>query len=217
MPLEPRRVEGRADAADTFTAAFAQQTFTCRRVGTYQIWIWIGVRTRAEVNSNGTLFEREQRMVPWMTRDSNGNHYQAAGRCVAPDLETPTVDPTTESTFTPTAEPTSEPTSVPTSETTDGPPAVSTPPGAATPAAFGDQVPDDHVLVFVLDGVYYLPGGLQVIDAHLPFCSYVHVHGGTISSLLPGPGGSPLTRSEHLGECGFGPPNFFIVSDPRPN
>ena len=219
VPLEPRRVEGRVDGPNTFTAAFAEQTFTCRKVGPYEISIWIGVRTRAEQASSGRASEYEQKMGPWFTRTSDGEYYRPGGRCVAPAVETPIVDPTSElSTVEPTTEPTADPTSQP-SPVASAAPTTETPPegSEARPASFGDAVPEDHVLVFLLDGVFFLPGGLQVVAAHVPFCSYEHLHGGTISSLLPGSNGDPVTRSEHLGECGFGPPNFFIVIDPRPD
>ncbi len=158
-------------------------------------------------------------MGPWFTRTSDGEYYRPGGRCVAPAVETPIVDPTSElSTVEPTTEPTADPTSQP-SPVASAAPTTETPPegSEARPASFGDAVPEDHVLVFLLDGVFFLPGGLQVVAAHVPFCSYEHLHGGTISSLLPGSNGDPVTRSEHLGECGFGPPNFFIVIDPRPD
>jgi hypothetical protein len=94
---------------------------------------------------------------------------------------------------------------------------VSTPPpdSDATAADPGDEVPEGRVLVFLLDGVFFDATGLATIDAHLPFCSYRHVHGGTIKSLIPQSDGSYVERSEHLGECGFGPPNFYVIPDPR--
>lgn len=85
---------------------------------------------------------------------------------------------------------------------------------AGVPAAF-DTVPGaGQVLVFRLDNVDFVPAGLTTIPAHLPQCSYEHVHGGEITSLLP-VNGAFVKKKEHLGECGFGPPNFFLIADPR--
>ena len=76
-------------------------------------------------------------------------------------------------------------------------------------------MPDGSVLVFLNDGVFFSPDGLELVDAHEPFCGYEHVHGPTIISLIPGAGGQHTSRDEHLGECGFGPPNFHVIPDPR--
>lgn len=73
----------------------------------------------------------------------------------------------------------------------------------------------DEVMVFVLDGVPFGIDGLQVIEAHEPFCSYQHVHGGPVRSIVPGPDGKHVERTEHLGECGYGEPNFMVIADPR--
>ena len=81
------------------------------------------------------------------------------------------------------------------------------------PATPDSAVPEGSVLVFLLDGVFYLPTGLHVEGPDE--CSYNHVHGPTITSLTPGSNGEFITRSEHLGACGYGPPNFFIIVDPR--
>lgn len=69
--------------------------------------------------------------------------------------------------------------------------------------------------MFLLDGVYFLTDGLEVVESHVPFCSYEHVHGPPIESLLPASDGRPLEAIEHLGACGFGPPNFYLIVDPR--
>ncbi len=92
-----------------------------------------------------------------------------------------------------------------------------TPPASAfgTPAAYDTAPGPGQVLVFQLDYVDFLADGLTTIPAHEPFCSYEHVHGTEITSLLPGPDGEYLKRTEHLGECGYGPPNFFLIDDPR--
>ena len=103
----------------------------------------------------------------------------------------PTPDPT--QIASPTADPTQDPTPDPTQTATAEP----TPGGTATP---GDDVPDGSVLVFLNDGVFFLPDGLEVVDAHEPFCRYEHVHGPTITSLIPGAGGQHISRDEHLGE-----------------
>ncbi|GMU40260.1 MAG: hypothetical protein AMXMBFR23_11260 [Chloroflexota bacterium] len=73
----------------------------------------------------------------------------------------------------------------------------------------------DEVMVFVLDGVPFGIGGLQVVEAHEPFCSYQHVHGGPVRSIVPGPDGKHVERTEHLRECGYGEPNFWVIPDPR--
>ena len=66
-----------------------------------------------------------------------------------------------------------------------------------------------------LDGVDYLTNGLIHMGPHAPNCTYEHVHGGEIRSLTPGSNGQSMTRTEHLGDCGFGPPSFSMVRDPR--
>lgn len=72
-----------------------------------------------------------------------------------------------------------------------------------------------QVIVFVLDGVPFGVDGLQVVEAHVPFCAYTHVHGGPIRSIVPASDGRYVDRAEHLGECGYGPPDFRIIRDPR--
>ncbi|PKN79083.1 MAG: hypothetical protein CVU47_11230 [Chloroflexi bacterium HGW-Chloroflexi-9] len=72
-----------------------------------------------------------------------------------------------------------------------------------------------QVIVFVLDGVPFAIDGLQVVEAHQPFCAYTHVHGGPIRSIVPASDGRHVDRAEHLGECGYGPPDFRIIRDPR--
>ena len=68
--------------------------------------------------------------------------------------------------------------------------------------------PPPSLLVFRLDGVDYLTDGL--FTAIPDFCPYEHVHGPPIEPVLPGP-----SISEHLGDCGYGPPNFYTIPDPR--
>lgn len=72
-----------------------------------------------------------------------------------------------------------------------------------------------QVIVFVLDGVPFGLDGLEVVEAHVPFCAYTHVHGGPIRSIVPASDGRYVDRAEHLGECGYGPPDFRIIRDPR--
>ena len=84
-----------------------------------------------------------------------------------------------------------------------------------TPVAIDAEPGPGQILVFRLDGVDFFPDGLVHTDAHVPNCEYQHVHGGPITSVLPGPDGRPLIRTEHLGDCGFGPPNFYLIPDPR--
>ena len=83
--------------------------------------------------------------------------------------------------------------------------------GATSVDGEGVTVPNGKVLTFYLDGVFYDASGLVTIDAHVPFCSYRHVHGGSIAPVKPAGGPS---ASEHLGECGFGPPNFYLIDRP---
>ena len=78
-----------------------------------------------------------------------------------------------------------------------------------------EDIPPGKILVFVVDFVAFEVDGLFVIGAHPPHCGYLHVHGPQITSVLPGPEGKPIVRSEHLGECGYGRPTFFFITDPN--
>ena len=223
-PLTPERTKTPLTGPDGFTGVFATQTFTCVKPGDWTIDIHAAVKSPAQNVITETGYDRagvypyERKSGAW-PEGPDGNYDRLVGRCVA--LETPTPDPTSTSTVEPSVTPTSEPTPSGTPEGSatpgedDGPPPVSTPPPGAVAAELGDDVPAGKVLVFLLDGVFFDPTGLSTIDAHVPFCSYRHVHGGPIKSLAPQSDGSTLERSEHLGECGFGPPNFYIVDDPR--
>ena len=84
-----------------------------------------------------------------------------------------------------------------------------------TPVDWPAEVGPGQVGVFLLDGIYFLTDGLAVMGKHSPNCEYEHVHGGQITSIIPGEGGQYVTRTEHLGNCGYGPPNFFLIDDPR--
>lgn len=71
-------------------------------------------------------------------------------------------------------------------------------------------VSDSTFLVFDLDGMFFLADSLRIAGPDL--CSYIHVHGQRIRSAgLYGPNSEPIYQSEHLGECGYGPPNFFYI------
>ncbi len=231
-PLEPRLVESSVDGSTTLTAQFIEQTFTCKSVGFFTIWVFAKVQATAElkVSAEGysdSISEYTQKMHTVFPP-------RIVGQCIAPAVtETPTPDPTTELTETPTpdptTDPTSEPTDDPTSEPTEGPTAspspspsptatggpTSAPPSDGLEASLGDTAPEGSVLVFLLDGIFFDPAGLSVVEAHEPFCSYEHVHGGLIQSIIPGSSGNYVTRTEHLGECGFGPPAFYVIPDPR--
>ena len=87
--------------------------------------------------------------------------------------------------------------------------------GDAAIAVARVSVPTGKMIVFELDGVLYGTAGLSVIGAHRPFCTYTHVHGPEITSIVPGPDGRPLKRTEHLAECGFGEPNFKLIDQRR--
>ena len=96
----------------------------------------------------------------------------------------------------------------------DEPPLVEIPDGStnAIPHDPRSSIPPEKIMVFYLKGVFYEATGLVNVEAHEPFCSYLHVHGGPIAPVLPA-GGAPA--SEHLGECGFGPPNFYLIDIPN--
>ncbi len=97
---------------------------------------------------------------------------------------------------------------------TEDPPPVETPAAAEGATPVTDEtssVPAGKILTFYLGGVFYDAAGLVTIDAHLPFCSYRHTHGGPIAPVKPAGGASV---SEHLGECGYGPPNFYLIDRP---
>lgn len=97
-------------------------------------------------------------------------------------------------------------------------PGETAPPGetaAGVPAAWDTEAGPGKVRIYRLDGVDYVAEGIQTVGAHPGFCEYEHVHGGPITALLPDGSGSFPTRGERDPECGFGPPNFFVVDDPR--
>lgn len=129
-----------------------------------------------------------------------------------PGLPPPTpIVPTPTPEATPTAEATPTPEATPTATGTSGAPPVETPPGSDNATWVADEsvtVPRGKILTFYLGGVFYNASELVSVDAHLPFCSYWHVHGAPISPVQP-PGGGSI--SEHLGECGYGPPNFYLI------
>ncbi|MBT5774886.1 MAG: hypothetical protein HOH95_10985, partial [Dehalococcoidia bacterium] len=137
----------------------------------------------------------------------NRDDYVGSVTCVSAGIATPS--PTTGL-----QPPTPEPTSTTETEDPTEPPETEIPDPStdATPHDPRNSIPPNKVLVFYLGGVFYDATGLVSIEAHLPFCSYLHVHGGPIAPVLPTGGSS---ASEHLGECGFGPPNFYLID--RPN
>lgn len=48
-PLEPRRVESSVDGSTTLSAEFIEQTFTCKSVGFFTIWVFAKVEATAEL------------------------------------------------------------------------------------------------------------------------------------------------------------------------
>jgi hypothetical protein len=138
-----------------------------------------------------------------------------AGTCVAAPTPTPSPPPTPTPSPTPPPTPLPSATAPPTPSATPTETATAVPTATPTPASLGQSVPAGSVLVFILGGVMFEVDGLSVVGAHPPYCEYEHVHGPAIRSLLPLPDGTFITRTEHLGECGYGPPSFFIVADPR--
>lgn len=60
-----------------------------------------------------------------------------------------------------------------------------------TPArvAIDATAPAGMIVIFRLDGVDYLTNGLIHMGPHAPNCTYEHVHGGSIRSLVPGGNG----------------------------
>jgi hypothetical protein len=220
-PLTPERAVTEVVAGESaLVGQFAAQEFTCQRVGEFQIDVSALPRLHVEETTsvNGGSSSVSVKMAsrfPVFPRNDSGGFDRITGRCVA--APTPTPPPTRTPTPVPTTAPPPPPGPAPTAEPTATSTPTSTPEPTATPrpASLGNSVPPGSVLVFILDGVYYRTDGLSVVPAHEPFCSYEHVHGSAITSLLPGPNGALISRSENLGECGSGPPNFFIVVDPR--
>ena len=206
-PIEPVKATSSIGEADTYTAAFATQRFTCVRAGDFVIDIWAKVQNTAQVEVSETglgsaTFPHDQEMGVAYASGADGVYDRIVGRCVA----TATPEPTATSGI-------EGPTEEATGTSTAGPTATASP--EAERGNPNDSVPPGKVLVFLLDGVYFNVSGLEVVAAHLPFCSYEHVHGPTIKSIVPQANGSYAEASEHPGECGFGPPNFYVIEDPR--
>jgi hypothetical protein len=206
-PIEPLRATSSVGEASGLTAAFATQRFTCVRAGDFVIDISARVQNTAEVEVSETglrsaTFPHDQTMGVAFPSGADGEYDRILGRCIA--TSTPEATPTS-GIEGPTAEATASSTGEPTETAT----------ATAEPGDLRNSVPPGKVLVLLLDGEYFGVSGLEVVAAHLPFCSYEHVHGPTIKSIVPQANGSYVERSEHLGECGFGPPNFYVIEDPR--
>jgi hypothetical protein len=206
-PIEPLRATSSVGEASGLTAAFATQRFTCVRAGDFVIDISARVQNTAEVEVSETglrsaTFPHDQTMGVAFPSGADGEYDRILGRCIA--TSTPEATPTS-GIEGPTAEATASSTGEPTETAT----------ATAEPGDLRNSVPPGKVLVLLLDGEYFGVSGLEVVGAHLPFCSYEHVHGPTIKSIVPQANGSYVERSEHLGECGFGPPNFYVIEDPR--
>jgi len=194
------RAEVTQDHAATATSTpWIAQEFRCVRTGPFQILFYV----RIQQPGTETLIFNGQNIRKAVTLTSGTEVRAMTGRCVQGE-STPTPTPTASSTPSPTpttavADPTWE-------EILQGGEAVGSP---------LHSIVRGQVIVFVLDGVVFESSALQVTEAHAPFCSYVHVHGGPIRSIVPGADGQYVERSEHLGECGYGPPDFRIIRDPR--
>lgn len=148
------------------------------------------------------------------------------GDCILDPNVTPTPPPTPDPLRgDPTGTPTGDGTATPTATATGTPPGV----------RFGD-LPDHgifatpmpelqdgvipppdpgYVVVFPKDGVWYDAAFLIAMDKHEPNCSYRHLHGGPMYSIVP-VDGKTLEITEHLGDCGYGPvDSLFLIQDPR--
>lgn len=85
------------------------------------------------------------------------------------------------------------------------------PPPTGTPVAArpNEEPPTGMILAIPFDGTWYYADSLVITAAHGEFCTYEHLHGGEIESV-----GRLFKRTEHLGECGYGPPNLFWIEEP---
>ena len=202
-PLEPDRapVERwfRIDIEADRSFVDVSQTFTCTEAGRFILDF--GGSFHLPIRATWLYADGRQKTAD--DHGAAGGHLRLAGRCHAP--ATPPPDPTETATATPTQTATPAATATATPTNTAG----------GEQVELGTLVGPDEVLVFLLDGVFYLPDGLYAVPAHEPFCSHEHVHGEQIRSLIPGSSGEYITRTEHLAECGFGPPNFYVIPDPR--
>ncbi len=133
----------------------------------------------------------------------------------AAPTSSPTAVSTPALTATPTPPPTVAATSNPTPSATVAPSPTPTAAPQPIPATLDTPVPDGMVLVYEYEGVYYIPIGLSSASAHVPNCSYPHLHGPAMQSLLPGSDGEYLGLEEPLGQCGFGPQDLYLIDDPR--
>ncbi|MDA1239973.1 MAG: hypothetical protein O2798_03920 [Chloroflexi bacterium] len=195
-PVETRQTE-RAHAADATTTPTLSQEFLCERAGPFRIVLY----ARIDQPGTQTLLVAGSNKEYQVTVSANEAFTTMTGRCVL-------------GTSTPTPTPTGSPTQTPTPVTGTDPWEAILEGGEAVPSPLSTIV-RGQTIVFMLDGVPFATDGLSVIDAHEPYCSYRHVYGGPIRSIIPRPDGTYVEASEHLAECGYGPPNFMIIPDPR--
>ena len=219
--IDPGFVGNRPPLTTVSTSHFTVlQQFTCREPGQATLSYLSTPRGPVSVTktdrSGNTIHKLQQSWTPTVYAVSKP-------LCVGPpptDTPVPTPTPTPNplapfaTIFAPTATPTSTPTPTPTPTPVIQEVALQIQDQPALDGALGN-VPPGNILVFVLDSVAFHADGLTVIEAHVPLCTYIHVHGPPITSALPGPDGKPIERSEHLDECGYGPPNFFYITDPN--
>lgn len=200
-PLTPKRLDPPTGDVSAGEILDFEQQFTCERAGRFYVWF------QGSINQRGTLTEfsgaevigsREQVFVA-------SSSVGITGECV------PAGD---ESTATPTR---TEPETA-TAIAQGGPvPTVVLPiePRIPTPVVPGQDL-EGFILVYAYDGAWYDASTLVVTPAHEPFCSYEHLHGGPIESILSGPSGQTTTIEEMYGECGYGPTDaLYWIEDPR--
>lgn len=207
-PVDPNTVEDRPPSTLLDVRTFSiPQTFTCRLPSTIDIWY------NASIDYH--LFEDRANDDPGNPEWSTWVWLKVDGiRCLAPTPTptpsntpvppTPTKDPLQEfgEIFLQTPTPTPRPTQV-----VGDPRPLDLGPGTIVETV---KVDEGWMVVFVLDGQWFHGSGLRV--AQPDACDYIHVHGGPIT---PVNSETFFFKSEHLGECGFGPPNFLMVPIPR--
>ncbi|MDO9443876.1 MAG: hypothetical protein Q7K37_01045 [Dehalococcoidia bacterium] len=187
----------RTTHADTASATPAvAQEFRCERPGPFRILFY----ARVDQRGTQTIVGDDNRRFPVMLTTAQ-EVVAMTGRCV-------------QGTSTPTPTPTGSPTPTSTPAVAEGPWEAILEGGETVDGPLHTIV-RGQVIVFVLDGVPFATEGLQVVEAHPPFCAYTHVHGGPIRSIVPASDGRYVDRAEHLAECGYGAPDFRIIRDPR--
>jgi hypothetical protein len=199
MAVAPVETDARsaAHAAGATVTPRLSQEFRCERTGPFRILFY----ARIEQPGTQTLIGGGKNLRYPVTLVAGEESVAMTGRCV-------------QGTATPTPTPTGSPSPTSTPSVAEGSWDAILEGGEAVSDPLRTIV-RGQVIVFVLDGVPFAIDGLQVVEAHQPFCAYTHVHGGPIRSIVPASDGRYVDRAEHLGECGYGPPDFRIIRDPR--